>query len=210
MSVLDRLSSSLNRRDEEPNQELARRLAVQRDEVGIREVAAGLWGKDAPARGDCVNVLFYVGQVDPTLIAPYTGDLLRLLKVKNNRLVWGAMEALTVLGIVQAEELYRQAGQIQAAIEIGSVITVDYGIKTLGLVASTNAERRRGLFPYLLRCLQTCRPKSVAQYAESVLPAVDGENKAQFIQALEIRLEDLTEAQAKRVRKVIQEAAGRR
>ena len=43
MSVLDRLASSLHRRDEVPNQELARDLSAKKDKAGIREIAENLF-----------------------------------------------------------------------------------------------------------------------------------------------------------------------
>ena len=42
MSVIDKLAYSLGRRDEVPNQELARDLAAKRDKAGIREIAENL------------------------------------------------------------------------------------------------------------------------------------------------------------------------
>ena len=42
MSVLNRLATSLGRRDEVPNQELARDLAAKKDKVGVREIAENL------------------------------------------------------------------------------------------------------------------------------------------------------------------------
>ena len=39
MSILDRLACAQGHRDEAPNQELARGLAEQRDQEGIRELA---------------------------------------------------------------------------------------------------------------------------------------------------------------------------
>jgi len=46
MSIINRLANSLGRRDEVPNQELARDLAAKKDKKGIREIAENLWNKD--------------------------------------------------------------------------------------------------------------------------------------------------------------------
>ena len=46
MSIINRLANSLCRRDEVPNQELARDLAAKKDKKGIREIAENLWNKD--------------------------------------------------------------------------------------------------------------------------------------------------------------------
>jgi hypothetical protein len=61
MSTLDKLAHSLGRRDEVPNQELARELAAKKDKKGIREVAENLWHKDKNIQADCIKVLYEVG-----------------------------------------------------------------------------------------------------------------------------------------------------
>jgi hypothetical protein len=91
----------------------------------------------------------------------------------------------------------------------GSVITTDAGVLTLAAIAATGEERRRVIFPYLLDHLQTCRPKDVPQHAEKSLAAVDASNKDQFIQVLEKRMDDMSDTQAKRVKKTIQLAQKR-
>ena len=87
MSILNRLASLQNRRDEVPNQELARDLATRRDETGIREIAENLWNKDKNIQADCIKVMYEIGYIEPGLIAFYAGDFIKLLKSKNNRLV---------------------------------------------------------------------------------------------------------------------------
>src|SRR6266545_6708403 len=95
MSVLNQLASSLGRRDETPNQELARDLAAKKDRKGIRELAENLWNKDKNIQADCIKVLYEVGAIEPKLIASYADDFVRCLRSRNNRLVWGGMTALT-------------------------------------------------------------------------------------------------------------------
>ena len=46
MSALQRIAYYQNRRDEVPNQELAKELAAKKDRKGIREIAANLWSKN--------------------------------------------------------------------------------------------------------------------------------------------------------------------
>jgi hypothetical protein len=210
MSVLDRIAFFLGRRDEIPNQELAAALALNKDSKGIRELAANLWHDNPQVQSDCLKVLYEIGYVDPTLIVDWVGDFLQLLKSKNNRLVWGSMIALSTVAEARAAELYEHCGAIQDALEHGSVITVDNGIKTLAVLAAGNAARSRALFPYLLRHLETCRPKDIPQHAEKILVAVTADNGCKFIQVLEKRSPDLTSAQAGRVRRVIKKAQERR
>jgi hypothetical protein len=203
MTVIERIAFYQGRRDEVPNQDLARDLASRRDTAGIAEIASGLFHKEANVRNDCLKVLYEIGYLDPALVGDYSGEFVRLLKSRNNRLVWGAMIALSTIAGVRAAEIYAHLPEILKAMQSGSVITVDNAIKTLALLGRDDAARRREVAPILLRHLATCRPKDVPQHAESSLPAVDAENKAAFIQVLEKRRTDLSAAQLRRVNKVI-------
>jgi hypothetical protein len=209
MSVLDKIAHFQNRRDEVPNQELARALASGKDRKGIREIAENLWHDHAQVQSDCLKVLYEIGYLEPHLIADWVGDFIKLLGNKNNRLVWGSMIALSTVAEINAAELFEHRGEIQQAMEGGSVITIDNGIKTLALIAAGNAMRCKSLFPYFLRHLATCRPKEIPQHAEKILIAVTADNSARFIQVLEKRTPELTAAQASRVRRVIKEAQRR-
>ena len=74
MPALDKISYYQNRRDEVPNQELAKELAQARDQTGIAEIAANLVNKNKNVHSDCLKVLYEIGCLDPALIAPYMND----------------------------------------------------------------------------------------------------------------------------------------
>lgn len=206
MSVLKRLAHALDRRDDVPNQELARELAGVKDTHGIREIAENLWNKDRRIRNDCIKVLYEIGYLDPSLIASYAGDFVKLLRSRDNRMVWGAMIALGTVAGMAAGELYPQVDEIKTAMEDGSVITKDAGVITLAGIASHDPAYNRDIFPYLLEHLRTCRSKDVPQHSEKAVLAVNAGNKQAFIAVLKQRLEDLQGAQVKRVEKVIRKA----
>jgi hypothetical protein len=205
MSVLNRLASSIGRRDEIPNQELARELAARKDQAGIREVAENLWNKDRDIQADCIKVLYEVGYIEPTLIAGYVEDFVKLLRNKNNRLVWGGMTALAAAAKENPDAVFQHLTEIKKAKETGSVITVDHAISTLAYTAAANEEYNKVVFPYLLKHLSGCRPKEVPQHAEKTLPAVNSSNKSDFVQVLEKRIEDLSGSGVARVKKVIKQ-----
>jgi hypothetical protein len=206
MSVLKRIAYFQGRRDEVPNQELAKQLVETQDRDGIQEIAANLWHKDANVRSDCLKVLYEVGYLEPALIADYVGEFFKLLQSRNNRLVWGAMIALSTIATLKADDLFQHRAEMQKAMAAGSVITVDAGVKALAGVASQKNAYREELFPHLLLHLQSCRPKDVPQHAESTLVAVDATHGEAFVAVLEKRLPDLSSSQAARVRKVIRAA----
>ncbi len=209
MPVIDQLACSLGRRDEVPNRELARRLAAAQDRAGIREIVANLSNRERAIQADCIKVLYEVGYLDPSLVAPHALDCLKLLRSRDNRLVWGGMITLATIGALAAEALYPHWAEIRRAMDGGSVITRDAGVLALAGIASANIAYSQDIFPFLLDHLGTCRPKDVPQHCEKTLPAVNAENKAAFIAVLTKRLEDLQGAQLKRVQKVIQAAGSR-
>jgi len=188
---------------------LARRLVDTEDRSGVREVAENLANKDKNIRFDCIKVLYEVGYLKPELVAAYALDFLKLLKSRENRLVWGGMIALSTVGALAADELFPHVTEIQKAMDGGSVITRDGGVLALAGIASRKPAYNRAIFPYLLDHLRTCRPKDVPQHCEKILLTVNAENKAGFISVLEKRLENLQGAQVRRVWKVIQQAQQR-
>jgi hypothetical protein len=93
--------------------------------------------------------------------------------------------------------------------ETGSVIASDNAVKTLAIVASRNIAFKTDLLPYLIKHLETCRAKDVPQHAEATLVAIGADDKDEFRRILDQRLENLSIAQAKRLKKVISEAEER-
>ena len=142
MSTLDRIAYFQGRRDEVPNQELARDLATREDQDGIREIAEALWHREPNVRSDCLKVLYEIGYRKPELVAPYAGDFLKLLGSRNNRLVWGAMIGLSTVAEIAADEIYPHAAEIQRAMAGGTIITLDAGILALSRLAATGDDRR--------------------------------------------------------------------
>src|ERR1043165_2263054 len=97
MSVLSKLASSQNRRDEVPNQELARQIVKDNDKKAVRELVENLSNKSKAIQSDCIKTLYEIGEQNPSLIAAHVADFIALLDSKNNRLQWGAMSALNTV-----------------------------------------------------------------------------------------------------------------
>src|SRR4026209_976994 len=94
MSIIPKLATSLNRRDEDPNQELAAEIAEAEDLEAVKELVENLGNRTKRIPYDCVKVLYEIGTNKPKLIAGHTKVFLALLDSKDNRLQWGAMTAL--------------------------------------------------------------------------------------------------------------------
>lgn len=203
MSVLNRIAYFQNRRDEVPNQELAKALAEAKDKKGIQEIAENLEHKNQNVQSDCLKVLYEIGYLAPELIADYVNDFLQLLKHKNNRMVWGAMIALATIADLKPREIWKQVDDVIAVTARGTVITLVWGIKTLAKVAAANKRYKDKLWPILMQHLQTCLPRDAPTHAESILCAVDARHKDEFLSALETRRVEMTASQQARLNRVI-------
>jgi hypothetical protein len=207
MSVLHRIAYFQNRRDEIPNQELAKELVQGQNADGIQEITENLWNKDKNVQNDCIKVLYEIGYLKPELIAEYVADFIKLLSSKNNRLNWGAMIALSTIASLRAAEIFGELDRILAVMKVGSVITIDNGIKTLAIIASLSDQYNQSIFPFLIAHLKTCKPREIPQHVEKTMAAVNFRNKDEFLTVLNERQSDLTASQMARIKRIYKEIA---
>jgi len=205
MSTLQKIAWFQGRRDEVPNQELAKELADNEDTAGIQEIAENLWHKEKNVRSDCIKVLYEIGYLRPDLIALYVEDFLKLLKEKNNRLVWGGMIALGTIAHLQPEEIGKHLDDVLRTVENGSVITQVSGMRVLANVAAGAPQHSPRIFPFLLDQLKTCTPRDVPTHTENILPAITPENKNEVLTIIELRRPEFTAAHEKRMKKVLKQ-----
>ena len=205
ISVLDKLASSLDRRDEVPNRELAEEIVTATDKKAIDTLIQNLTNKHKAIQNDCIKVLYEVGERNPTMIAGHIDVFLSLLKHKNNRLQWGAMIALNAIAAIKPQGIYKHLVQIMDAASHGSVITRDHTVNILvRLIAipkyTTNA------FGLLIELLMKSPPNQLPMYAEKALSTIPDNHKADLTKALRSRLEDIEKASKRtRVEKVIKQ-----
>jgi len=209
MSVIDKLASSLNRRDEIPNQELAKEIVLTKDQKAIKELIQNLSGKRA-IQNDCIKVLYEIGEKEPKLIADYINKFVSLLGNKNNRLQWGAMTALGTITHERPKEIYAELPNILATVDKGSVITRDHAVNILIALCSSE-EYRESSFVLLIEQLLKSPTNQLPMYAEKSMSIVNDNNKTLFIEALTSRLGDIEkETKRKRVEKVIRKVANKK
>jgi hypothetical protein len=203
LSVLDRIAFFQNRRDEVPNQKLAKELAEKENKAGIKEIAQNLKHKNQNVQSDCLKVLYEIGYLNPDLIADYASDFLALLKSKNNRMVWGAMIAIATIADKKPKEIYAKLDDVVVAMDKGTLITLVWGIKALAKVAAADKTYEQKIFPMLTAQLKRCLPRDVPMHAESILPAIDSENQQEFLSIIEARKPEMTASQLARLKKVL-------
>jgi hypothetical protein len=202
MCALSKIAFFQNRRDEVPNQQLAKGLAETENKAGIKEIAENLEHKNKSVQSDCLKVLYEIGYLKPDLIADYADTFLDLLRSKTNRMVWGAMIALATIADKKPTPIHQQLNLITTTIDKGTLITVVWGIKTLAKLAATNQTYKQQITPYLMKQLKTCIPRDVAMHAEHILVAIDQTSKQEFLKIIEIRKPEMTPSQLARLRRV--------
>lgn len=203
MSILTKLATSLDRKDELPNQALAKQIVKDKDKTAVQELIEHLSSRQKGIPNDCIKVLYEIGQEDPVLISGHSSDFLALLKSKNNRLQWGAMAALNHITSEIPGVMFSSLTLIIDAMESGSVITKDNGINILIKLCMLK-EYQVSAFPLLIEQLLACPTNQLPMYAERAIPIINEDNKLLFIKTLESRLDDIDkDSKRKRVAKVI-------
>jgi len=202
--IIEKLATSLGRKDDVPNQELAKEIALKNDKEAIKELIEILSeSKDKKIQSDCIKTLYETGYIKPELIADYYDFFIELLKNKNNRLVWGAMIALKTISEVKPKEIFENLPAILEVTEKGSVISNDNGIGIL-LNLMKKQELYDNVFPLLVEQLKICVSKQLPMYAERSLQVIKEKNRDEFISLLNERINELEkESQIKRIEKVI-------
>lgn len=201
--LLNRLGYLQTRRDRTPNLDLARDLTARNDIAGIREIAQNMGNDNKNIHGDCMNVMYEIGRVDPDLITPYAADFIKFLKSKYQNMVLGAITALAEIAKVKPEFTFQHLDDIKKVKETSSEMTLNKSISVLANTSAANEEFSKVIFPYLLEHLSTCYFKEIPEHAERILPAVNENNQYQFIKTLEKRIEELSGSDFTRLKKII-------
>ena len=203
MSIIPKLATLLNRRDEVPNQELAAEIVKMNDTKAVGELVENLANKNKGIRYDCIKVLYEVGYERPKLIAGFLSEFLDLLNRKDNRIQWGAMTALGCVVNEKPADIFAALPKIITAADRGSVITRDHCVNIL-IALSSVKKYSADTFPELLKQLATCPINQLPMYAERALPVANADKRGQFVKVLAARLDEIEkESTRKRVEKVI-------
>ena len=204
MKWINKIAYHRNIRNETPNRELAKELYDTENKDGIKEISEYLFDKNKSIASDCLAVMYEIGYNKPQLISGYLEIFLKLLESKNNRMVWGAMIAITTISKIKAKEIFQQITLILNAIDSGTVITEVWGIKTLASLSSIDGAMKKKLMPILADYLQKARPVDFTTRLEDILQTVSTDNDAALIgKIVKEKLSELSEAQKKKLKTLI-------
>lgn len=209
MDVIAALATSLDRRDEIPNQELAKKIVKAKDKKAISVLVDHLKDKNKNIQADCIKVLYEIGEEQPELIDPYIREFTDLLSSKNNRMVWGAMHALDTITDSKPAAIYKLLPVLIDVSNRGSVITRDHLVRML-VKLEARPKYKGEIFPLLVELMTNCPTNQFPMYAETALPVVDKNNQLAFLSLLKLRLAEMdSDARKNRVLKIIKKLSGR-
>lgn len=207
MSVLDKLSGAMDRRDEQPNVALAEAIVAGHDTAAIAELAEAVRSGPARQANDALKVLYEVGARDPELVGGQCPVFIEALKSSNNRKVWGAMTALDAVAERRAATLVAELPAIIAAADKGSVIAKDHCNSILVKLARAGYGDKA--VPILVERLKHAAPNQFPTYAEAIAPVLTPQTQPGFLAVLKDRIGSMMqESKRKRIEKVIAKLNG--
>lgn len=199
MGIESRLASAFDRRDEQPNIELAEDLARSGDKEQVAELTALLTEGKKPQRHDAIKTVYELGERRPELLAAHIG----ILKGKDNRMLWGAMSGLAALAATCPDEIMAELDLVLDAADRSSVIAKD---KLMVILSELNRDERfrAHITPVILNRMRHAAVNQLPMYAELAAPAMANADKPAFREVLEHRLKDLSQpAKRRRIEKVL-------
>jgi hypothetical protein len=113
------------------------------------------------------------------------------------------MMVLSQIAPLNPETIFKNLTTIRKAYENGSVITVDYSISLFAELSRKSDQYEETIFPLIIKHLETCRPKEVAQHSERAFICINKKNSDAFVSVLNKRFSTLTDSQKKRVNRIL-------
>lgn len=205
MSTIDKIAYYLGARDEVPNQVLAKFLVDNKDIDGMDEIASYLYDKNKSVSSDCLKVIYEAGYIDPQMTSKYIEDFLKLLTSKNNRMVWGAMIAVSNVTPFEHEKIFEKIDLIMKLTETGTVITHIHGINVMLKLCSIESKYYDKLYPILIDYLKECRPVDFGKRVELYTSIINDDNRDEILRIVNIRLPDINKNQQSRIKKALKE-----
>lgn len=201
--IKERLASTIGRRDEEPNIDLAKEIIHNQDVQSVKELVALLKSKQNEVQNDSIKVLYEVGEMSPNLIVEHYLEFLEVLKSKNNRLQWGAMTALKTISLLIPADIYNNISTLKLVVDQGSVITRDNFVAILVNLIDQPAYESQ-IFDLLLNQIQDCPTNQLPMYVEMAAHKITKDKILPFRQVIISRMNEVEKiSKIKRLEKVL-------
>jgi len=191
MSLRNRLSYAVGRKDQEPNKLLAEEIVQANDEQKVRELIAIFDSKlHVGIQKDCSLTLAWIAERKPQMVSPYVDYFLEKLQDPINRVIWGSMMSLTAIAAFEQDKLYQNLPRIMDAMDAGTVVTRDHGYRIL-VTLYQNKKFQEDVFLLILEQLSKAPSNQLGQYVERIMEVLDAKHKNDLIAILEERFSDI-------------------
>lgn len=190
-NIIDRFSSSLDRRDQGPNEVIAQEIVDLEGGGMLEEVVEVIHSKaSARIKNDAVMVLMAVSRIKSEILVKHADLFINLLDSKINRQVWGSMIALSNMASLVKEKITPYLAKILQAMDEGTVVTRDHGFSIL--TELYKEDQSGDLLALINEQLLNAPSNQVGQYTEKFMEVVRKEDIPTFVEALEVRGQELT------------------
>lgn len=162
MDPLRELSSQSGDKTQGANHRVAERVVAEPEL--IERLVQGLASPDNALVGDAAEVLSFVAEQRPELVAPHAERLLPLLDRRHTRSRWEGMKALSLVADRVPELLDPLLPRLATLLEEdASVIVRDHAVDTLAAYGTTGPERLQRALPLLQMALMVSEGRFAAR-----------------------------------------------
>lgn len=189
--VIDRFSSALDCRDQGPNEVIAQQIVEESGGKLLAEVIQVIHSKSSVRiKNDAVMVLMAVSRINEAILVQQVGLFIDLLGSKSNRQVFGSMIALANISPLTRKQVKPHLATVLDAMDEGTVVTRDHGYTILTELYKEDTSG--DMLALINEQLLKAPSNQVGQYTEKFMVVVRKEDVSVFMEALEVRSEELT------------------
>lgn len=178
--------------DQNPDQDLAFRLAVANDKQAVEELAEQLNHSEKESQRACIRLLLEIGAINPELIAPLAPVFLEFIKESSNPLKSEGMKALALLVFENPSFIYKSLPVILEAAGKGSEKTRTETVHILVQLCQIPVFAAAS-FAYLLDLLRESSVNQLPRYVERMREILNEDNKGRVLEMLNKRLDEQEE-----------------
>lgn len=205
-ALIARLASTRGESDQGANIALAEDLAAAPEAPETALLVALTSDGTAPQRKDAIKVLGTLSALCPARLLPHLDALVGLLGARDNRLIWGAAQAILPLAQLAPDRVRPHIGALLDAEARSTVVTRDHVMRILAVLhhAAPGPETRTPMLDLLAHAPINQLPI----YAELSLEALHSPaERAEWARILRLRLEDLMpQSKRRRLEKALRKA----
>lgn len=202
MPIQDKLAFALDRNDQDPNKQVARRIVDTGGKKEVDELVSFVSSQPKQrAQSDAILALAYVGELAPVLLSDQVEFLIDQLSSPINRVIFGSMIGLAHIAHLQTRKLFDALPQIIDAMDTGTVVTRDHGYRIM--ITLYGEDRfQEDLFVLIQEQLMKAPSNQLGQYTERLIPVLNKTHLNSLIETLEERQNDIAnEHHVKRLNK---------